>query len=695
MNDSLTTKLNIENLNNQMTTSSKLPLFPLIPNEDENLSTINKTQTSEISQSSGIPNIPVIPGNTNTSNVPGVPGIPGVPTVPGVPGIPGVPGVPSVPGVPGVPGIPGIPGIPGMPMFPGHQNLIDPTKDLPHPPKEIITKKFQWSPIKSNLYKSSFWSKLQEKQEPSKAKEFVDYELLEKMFGEAKNQANKNKNNNIQAKPDAIKLLEDKRSMNIQITLSKVKFSQEKIKTLLQNYDQDNVFDLDTILTIISIYPNEEETTLLKNYNGEVSSLSPPEQFCHMLISIENCSKILKFLQFKKTLSVDVKDILIKIRILSEAVKSINNSEKFKVLLYTIRLVGNFLNYGTANGKALGFSITSLEKLDSIKSFNKDKSTLFDFVVLNIKTKQPELVTFYNEFNRLEEASQIDKVELDKQIKSIENGINLISTELGKTKNESYLVFLNNLEKYANVKLECVRISNKMLNDEINKLITTYGLNNAKFNLSIFLKSIFDFTVKFKQIYLKITRKETKALKKGKGKDKSNFEATKSIFENNNTSEGITQKPPPSNHVLVHTFKTKGEFNKIRDSVRKTVARRTALMKDLQDIKDFIKHEKSIKESEKKETNKTEKINNNDKIRITNFKASKMITEEDDDEKLIDEDFFMITPEPKAHKVNSSITNSGTSLLSGTNNGAKNYARGRTSKLLTRDEQKNLLKSLL
>ena len=33
--------------------------------------------------------------------------------------------------------------------------------------------------------------------------------------------------------------------MNIQISLSKVEFTQEKIKDILTTYDQDNIFDID------------------------------------------------------------------------------------------------------------------------------------------------------------------------------------------------------------------------------------------------------------------------------------------------------------------------------------------------------------------------------------------------------------------------------------------------------------------
>ena len=639
----------------------------------------------------------------NTTVMPLIPPIPSVPQVP--------PPIPSIPSIPGGP-----PRVPGIPMFPiANNSLIDPTKDLPLPPKNKNIKKYQWSPIKANTYKGSFWNEMQEKQDKEKVKNIVDYELLEQMFCEAKQDSNKNKNNNSnQVKTGVVKLLDDKKLMNIQISLSKVKFTQEEMKDILTTYDQDNIFDIDTIETIISLYPTDEETNLLKNYTGDVSALSPPEQFCYMLISIDNCIKILNFLKFRKNLVNDVRVILISIRILSETLKSINNSMKFKQVLFTIRQIGNYLNHGTANGKALGFSITSLDKLDNIKSYNKDKSSLFDFVVMNIKKKEPELIAFYNEFNRLDEGCQIDKAELDKQIKTIESGINLIHNEINKTKNEGYLVFLNHLDKYSSVKLECVKITNKMLNDEIEKIIVTYGINKAKFNLSTFLKTINDFVEKFKSIYIKLLRKEAKVLKKGKGK--STVDQSKSVSEEkiaaNDLSGGAGKASQP---YVPQQFKSKGEYQKIRDSVRKTVARRTAFMKDLKDIKEFIKNEKmnannnntsNADNTNSISTHKDENDSNN-KIRITNFKPSKMIIEEDDNEKILDEAFFMIK-QPIKISSNTELKKSNTITQTQSPQPPnqqtqqinpppvnKNFARGRTSKILTRDEQKNFLKNLI
>ena len=632
-------------------------------------------------------------------------------------------------------------------MFPRPQIGIDVTKNLPHPPKNVNTKKFLWSPIKTQTYKDSFWSKYQEKLESSNKPPNIDFTLLQQMFCEAKQEPKPQIEVASQPKTDCIKLLDDKRLMNLSISLSKVKYSKEEIKNILTTYDQGNKFDNDILSTILSIFPNDEETTLFKNFSGDPLKLSSPEQFCLMLVSITNCFTILNFLQFKKNLANEVKDILIKIRIMSECIKSISNSNKFKSLLFLLRQIGNFLNYGTSNGKALGFSVTSLEKLDKIKSFQKDKSTLLDFLVTNIRLNEPDLITFSDEFRRMDEAAQIDRNEMDKQIKQIEIGVDKILKEKEKTKNnDMYLSFLDNMEKYTFVKLECIKISNKMLNDEIDKLITMYGVNKSKFNVTIFIKTILEFNLKFKAVYIKQTRKNNKASKKKeKYDDKKNLTDITSI-------ENEEPKVNNVNKVQIQTFKSKNDFNKIRESVaRKTATRKTALMKDLQDIKAFIKNEKMAQEAQQKinstNLNNNSDINNkgninisnnysinlvnncineckkqeerNNKVRITNFKMKSIIEEEEDD-KLIDDNFFMLH---QPIKLSSNVTNNSNNICSTEVNTNSNtninlnqskslkppdepqlqsfslpkhtgLARGRTSKILNKEERKNLLENL-
>ena len=285
-----------------------------------------------------------------------------------------------------------------------------------------------------------------------------------------------------------------------------------------------------------------------------------------------------------------------------------------------------------------------------------------------------------------------------------------------------------------------------MLYDEIDKLIAMYGVNKSKFNITIFIKTILEFNLKFKAVYIKQTRKNNKASKKKeKYDDKKNFADITSI-------ENEEPKVNNVNKVQIQTFKSKNDFNKIRESVaRKTATRKTALMKDLQDIKAFIKNEKMAQEAQQKinttNLNNNSDINNkgninitnnsdinlvhncinefkkqeerNNKVRITNFKMKSIIEEEEDD-KLIDDNFFMLH---QPIKLSSNVTNNSNNICSTEVNTNSNtniklnqskslkspdepqhqsfslpkhtgLARGRTSKILNKEERKNILENL-
>jgi hypothetical protein len=165
-----------------------------------------------------------------------------------------------------------------------------------------------------------------------------------------------------------------------------------------------------------------------------------------MLVSIEKCQKIIKILIFKKQLSGKVSNILIQIKILQEAITSINNSDQFKSILFILRQIGNYLNVGTSIGKALGFSVNSLSKLDSIKGINKEKTSLLEYLILTIKKDNPELMNFYKDFKNLEHSKNCIKEEIDKNIIEIKSIIKEIITRPNSLKkSEKQLGFLREI----------------------------------------------------------------------------------------------------------------------------------------------------------------------------------------------------------------------------------------------------------
>ena len=72
--------------------------------------------------------------------------------------------------------------------------------------------------------------------------------------------------------------------MNVSISTSKIKIPLEKIQEILLSYDVNNIIDVDTISTLLAIFPTDDEIKSFKEFSGDVKSLSQPDQFCYMLV---------------------------------------------------------------------------------------------------------------------------------------------------------------------------------------------------------------------------------------------------------------------------------------------------------------------------------------------------------------------------------------------------------------------------
>ena len=471
------------------------------------------------------------------------------------------------------------PGVPPPPVF-SLIPIYDPTKNTPKLPKGYIARKFQWKKLNFSNYPKSLWKQIEEEQEKAKNPLKIDYDSLQRIFTyekiTKKNQSQKEKEK-LQKKEDKIYILDSKRLMNMSISLAKIKIDKDKLESLIEAYDIDNILDIETLKSILYFFPNDEEKKALLNYKDDITKLSYPDQFCRTLASIKNCQKILKILLFKKELSGKISNLLLQIRAMQDAVISINNSEQFKSILFILRQIGNYLNTGTSIGKAFGFSINSLSKLEDIKGINKEKTSLLEFFIIIIKKDNPGLINFYKDFKRLEESKNCFKEEIDKSILELKNMVNKILKEKENTNNEDYIVFINNVENYSTAKMDCLQLSQKFLNEEIDKTIIIFGENKMQFNINEFIKSISNFVEKYKTCSLEISKKEAKLLKKKLNEEKKKKELN--IVSN--------------------------DLQKICDKTIKSIAKKANLKNNINDIK---------KENNNKEAGK---INKNDTIQTT------------------------------------------------------------------------------
>lgn len=95
--------------------------------------------------------------------------------------------------------------------------------------------------------------------------------------------------------------------------------------------------------------------------------------------------------------------------------------------------IGNYLNFGTNKGKAVGFQMELLLQLSNIKSVGKVKISLLEYLIKSIRKNDPSLFKFSNDLVTCDLASKIELTILEDKVKEFDKGLEKIKKELDKT----------------------------------------------------------------------------------------------------------------------------------------------------------------------------------------------------------------------------------------------------------------------
>jgi hypothetical protein len=429
--------------------------------------------------------------------------------------------------------------------------------------------------------------------------------------------------------------------MNLGIVLSKVTFTNGELKRIIENFEYKTI-SLDMLDKVIQMVPNSEEIEKLKSFTGDPSLISNGENFCLMLLSIKSFANKLQFIRYKKVIEVDKDEIISRLKTIQDACSSIKESQHFLSLLKLILYIGNYLNTDSAQGNAYGFNISSLNLLDGVKGIGKDKYTLLDFLVVNIKTKEPNLLNFYKDFSSLEEVLQIDQGDTDLKIKEFEGitikltkEIELVSKD---PKEEKYLDFIKELEKEVSIYFKEITTCQTNLTKEITETATFFGEDAKVFKLPEFLKLVSTFTNSFKKVAMKLSADEAKQIqKKLKDEKQKKPEFNKYVKEVEKMMQNVERKTIAIRQT--HMKKQKGEI----------IAVNNIKLDDLSPLK-FARSPQFIQGRAKDVKHDVKKVS---KARITSARITKCIKDtlgnSDDEDTNIENEYLMIQ-HPKINK---------------------------------------------
>uniref|UniRef100_A0AAR2JCZ5 Diaphanous related formin 1 n=1 Tax=Pygocentrus nattereri TaxID=42514 RepID=A0AAR2JCZ5_PYGNA len=378
---------------------------------------------------------------------PPLPGMPGPPPPPPLPGqggmmppppppLPGGPGVPPPPPPPpGAPGMPPPPPMPGMPPPPpgGFVAWAPPVPQLPfgleakkeYKP-EVQLKRANWSKIEpEDLSENSFWVKAKEDRYESKEL-FSRLTLTFSSQTKTKKDQEGGEEKAVQKKKaKELKVLDSKSSQNLSIFLGSNRLPYEEIKNVILEVNE-KVLTENMVQSLLKLLPEQEQLSVLSELKDEYEDLAESEQFGVVVRKLKpRLSAILFQLQFEEQVNNVKPDVVA----VTAACEELVQSENFSQLLQIILLVGNFMNAGSRNAKAFGFSISYLCKLRDTKSADQ-KQTLLHFLADVCQESYPNVMHFPDELIHLEKASRVSAETLQKnldqmgkQIKSLEKDI--------------------------------------------------------------------------------------------------------------------------------------------------------------------------------------------------------------------------------------------------------------------------------
>jgi hypothetical protein len=333
--------------------------------------------------------------------------------------LPPIPPPPSPPiGIPLSPGIPPPPtGIPGAPIF-GFQSGPQPTKEKIKLKTKV--KSLQWTRIILDKNDSTdlIWKSITEP-------DIDQNEIISLFESKNKKQAPKKKKPIITKK----KFLDNKRAQEVEILKKKLP-KIDIISTALLEMDEKSLSE-DNIEALLDIAIKEEELATYKSM-GTDGIWENNEMFLIELNEIPNYKEKLNIwcliLKYEYLLPRLEESFIY----MKDACNEIKNDKHFKDLLFTILSLGNFLNSGTINGKAVGFYLDFLPTLCGIKD-NFGKSIL-SFICAQLNKDDPSFEDIKKQFPKLEKASRFSMKETKKKLDEISIKVNTVDELLKKLK---------------------------------------------------------------------------------------------------------------------------------------------------------------------------------------------------------------------------------------------------------------------
>ncbi|GKT26616.1 hypothetical protein ADUPG1_013419, partial [Aduncisulcus paluster] len=507
----------------------------------------------------------------------GPPGMP--PKLGGPPGMPprmgGPPGMPPrMGGPPGMPprmgGPPGMPprmgGPPGMGRNYGTFKPALPEKENPKP--ELPMKKCRWTRISDRKIQGTIWEVI------GKDDIEIDVEPLQSAFG------TKVINAPVQTivkkkQSTVVSLFDPNRQRDLAIALTNAKLPFSEINMAIFAMD-DEKLGSDQVSALSRECPSSGEFSLVKEFDGPKEKLGKTEQFVLSLSKVPCLKLRLSSWKIKNSFTPLLNFLEPSIENMQECATILRSNVKFLYFLRYVLSVGNYMNGGTRQGGAYGFSLSSLTKLSSIKGNNK--RSLVYYIIRKIqeddekrtqesdkdsdpkdskednKSKQTDnplglpkvspslsafngpVLSFVDDFECFMKCSKItmnglkeDYRELEKSVKTVESALESVPKPSEQDSFDKFHEVMGSFHKQAVLSVSSVKEDLDTIEEDHRKTSEAFGEIPSKFPLDEMILMMIGFVNEIKSNIQQIAADKEKEKKIAKKKEEKKEEAEKAL----------------------------------------------------------------------------------------------------------------------------------------------------------------------
>ncbi|SNX82525.1 related to Diaphanous protein homolog 1 [Melanopsichium pennsylvanicum] len=278
-------------------------------------------------------------------------------------------------------------------------------------------------------------------------------------------------------------LLDLTRAQNVSIVLTRIKIPFADLRTAILQCDESKL-SIDHLKSIKNCLPTTEELGLVRDYDGNIGSLSKADQFFKEMLGIPRLAERLGCTVYMRKFELDLEELKPDLRILKQAVDEMNASEKFRKVLHTVLTIGNVLNSSTFRGEAAGFQLGDLLKLKDTKPSSPTPATpsLLHYLVRVLNKQDKTLVGFLDDCSHVEAAARLSTQSIQQSITALVSGFEAVQEETAvlqrigiSSTSDRFLQTTADFIRLSKPQIKSLQLAGSTVQSNLNKLLTYFG----------------------------------------------------------------------------------------------------------------------------------------------------------------------------------------------------------------------------